>query len=88
MAAGRVDAAAASDMFVIVMKTGKKKGVERGNHASIFTASRCEEHCKQAESQTRTTVTNHHTSSSKSGLLNFSACFRGQFYSNIKAYTV
>lgn len=53
VAAGRVDAAAASDMFVIVMKTDKKKGVrERGNHVSIFTASRCEEHWKQADLNT------------------------------------
>lgn len=34
VAAGSVDAAAASDMFVIVMKTGEKKGAGRG-HVSI-----------------------------------------------------
>lgn len=71
----------------------KKKGMERGNHVSIFTARQCEDHWKQAGTRTRTTVTYHHTqthnkSSSRSALLNFNACFRGKFYSNIKAYTV
>lgn len=90
--AGRMDAAAASDMFVIVTKTGKK-GAKRGNHVSILPASWCVL-WKQAETRTRTTSKSfHHTqthskSSSRSGLLNFKGCFWGKFYSNTKAYTV
>lgn len=90
VAAGSVDAAAVSDMFVIVMKTGEKTMQKKG---IMFV---CLQHChvqnKQAEPHTGTAVTYHltltHKSSSKSGLLNFNACFRGKFDLNIKAYTV
>lgn len=95
VAAGRVDAAAASDMFVIVIKTEKKKGCGKEGIMFPYLQHRDVRNTgnKQTLTHTRTTVTYHHTqthsnTSSRSGLLNFKACFRGTFYSNIKAYTV
>lgn len=95
VAAGRVEAAAVSDMFVMVMKTGGGgKGWRKRESCfhiySIAMWGRLETSREHTPELLWPTITPRHTTCPPAGvcLFNSTSCFRGQFDWNIKASAV